>query len=179
MNTKIDITQKEPAKKEKNWKNSVIDILFYLVQWTWGLPVNLVGGLMFLYFTKIKGYRWQHFGYAKIVYMPWNAGGLSMGLFIFIKHNHKDKKWTYNCRIHEYGHTWQCLLLGPLYYLVIALPSVIWCNCFAGYRKKNNVPYSAAYCEKWADLWGQKFSGMTQVLDFNHCSLLKKEEKAE
>lgn len=179
MNTKIDITQKEPAKKEKNWKNSVIDILFYLVQWTWGLPVNLVGGLMFLYFTKIKGYRWQHFGYAKIVYMPWNAGGLSMGLFIFIKDNHKDKKWTYNCRIHEYGHTWQCLLLGPLYYLVIALPSVIWCNCFAGYRKKNNVPYSAAYCEKWADLWGQKFSGMTQVLDFNHCSLLKKEEKAE
>ena len=179
MNTKIDITQKEPAKREKNWKNSLIDGLFYAVQWTWGLPVNIVGGLMFLYFTKIKGYRWQHFGYSKIVYMPWNGGGLSMGLFIFIKDNHKDKKWTYNCRIHEYGHTWQCLLLGPLYYFVIALPSIIWCNCFAGYRKKNNVPYSAVYCEKWADLWGQKFSGMTQVLDFNHCSLLKKQEKAE
>lgn len=179
MNTRIDITQKEPAKREKNWKTSLVDALFYTVQWTWGLPVNLVGGLMFLYFTKIKGYRWQHFGYSKIVYMPWNGGGLSMGLFIFIKDNHKDKKWTYNCRIHEYGHTWQCLLLGPLYYLVIALPSVIWCNCFKGYRQKKQVPYSAVYCEKWADLWGQKFSGMIQAPDFNHTSLLKEEEKAE
>ena len=35
MNTKIDITQKEPAKREKNWKNSLIDGLFYTVQWTW------------------------------------------------------------------------------------------------------------------------------------------------
>ena len=59
MTTKIDITQKEPAKKEKNWKNSIIDFLFYLVQWTWGLPVNLVGGLMFLYFTKIPIQRKQ------------------------------------------------------------------------------------------------------------------------
>ena len=170
---KIDITVKEPPKKEKCWQNTIKDFVFYLIQWTWGLPVNLVGGLMFLFFTKIKGYRWQHFGYSKIVYVPWKGGGLSMGLFIFIKAQPKSRTWAYNCRIHEYGHTWQCLLLGPLYYLVIALPSIIWCNCFAGYRKKNNVPYSAVYCEKWADLWGQKFSGLTQAPDFNHCSLAK------
>lgn len=170
---KIDITVKEPPKKEKCWQNSLKDFIFYLIQWTWGLPVNLVGGLMFLFFTKIKGYRWQHFGYSKIVYVPWNGGGLSMGLFIFIKAQPKSKTWLYNCRIHEYGHTWQCLLLGPLYYIVIALPSVIWCNCFAGYRKKNNVPYCAVYCEKWADLWGQRFSGLIQAPDFNHCSKAK------
>ena len=55
-----------------------------------------------------------------------------------MKANHKSKKWTYNTRIHEYGHTWQCLLLGPLYWLVVALPSAIWCNCFEGMRKKHN-----------------------------------------
>jgi len=176
---RIDITVKEPPKKEKNWKNSIKDFLFYLVQWTWGLPVNLVGGIAFLICTKIKGYRWQRFGYSKIVYVPWKGGGLSMGLFIFVKAQHSNKTWTYNCRIHEYGHTWQCLILGPLYYLVIALPSVIWCNCFACYRKKNNVPYSAAYCESWADLWGQKFSGLTQAPDFNHRSLAKIKEAAK
>lgn len=167
---KIDINVKEPPKKEKSFLNSLKDFVFYLIQWTWGLPVNLVGGLMFLFFTKIKGYRWQHFGYSKIVYMPWSGGGLSMGLFIFIKDQPKSKTWSYNCRIHEYGHTWQCLLLGPLYYLVIALPSVIWCNCFKKYRQKNKVSYSAVYCEKWADLWGQKFSGLIQAPDFNHTS---------
>ena len=159
---KIDITQKEPAKREKNWKNSLIDFLFYFVQWTWGLTVNLVGWIAFTICTKIKCYRWQHFGYAKIVYMPWNAGGLSLGLYIFVKDNHKNKRWTYNTRIHEYGHTWQCLLLGPLYWVVIALPSVIWCNCFRKYREKNNVPYAALYCEGWANAWGEKFSGMKQ-----------------
>ena len=41
----IDITKTHPDKKEKNFKNSLIDFLFYLVQWTWGLPVNLVGGI--------------------------------------------------------------------------------------------------------------------------------------
>lgn len=176
MTDRIDITQKEPKTKEKNFKNATIDFLFNFVQWTWGLPVNLVGGIAFLICTKIKGYRWQRFGYAKIVYVPWKGGGLSMGLFIFMKDGHKDKKWTYNTRIHEYGHTWQCLLLGPLYYIVIALPSVIWCNCFAGYRKKNNVPYSAVYCESWANSWGEKGSGMKQVETFN---FVKKSERKQ
>lgn len=173
---KIDITVKEPPKKEKSFLNSVKDFLFYLIQWTWGLPVNLVGGIAYLICTKIKGYRWQHFGYARIVYVPWNGGGLSMGLFIFMKDQHKNKTWTYNCRIHEYGHTWQCLLLGPLYYFVIALPSVIWCNCFANYRKKNNIPYSAVYCEDWANVWGQKFSGLKQAPDFNHQSKAERKQ---
>lgn len=158
----LELDQKEPIPEAKGWKKSMKAFLFYLVQWTWGLPVNIVGGLMYLYFTKIKGYRWQHFGYAKIVYMPWNAGGLSMGLFIFMKDQHKNKKWTHDVRIHEYGHTWQCLVLGPLYYIVIALPSVIWCNCFAGYRKKNNIAYGKLYCEGWANAWGRKFTGMDQ-----------------
>lgn len=160
---KIDIKQNKPAKKEPSALQDFKDCLFYIVQWTWGLPVNLVGGIAYFICKYIVGLRTQKFGYARIVYVPWKGGGLSMGLFIFIKDGSKSKEWLYDCRIHEYGHTWQCLLLGPLYYLVIALPSVIWCNCFAGYRKKNNVPYSALYCERWANAWGQKFSGMKQV----------------
>ncbi len=114
--TEVNIKQKEPLKKARTPKTAVQDFLFYLVQWTWGLPVNLVGGIAFLICTKLLHRRWQHFGYARIVYLPWNSGGLSLGLFIFMKDNHKSQKWTYNTRIHEYGHTWQCLLLGPLYY---------------------------------------------------------------
>ena len=51
----IDITVKEPPKKEKCFKQSLLDFLFYFVQWTWGLPVNLVGGIAFLICTKILG----------------------------------------------------------------------------------------------------------------------------
>lgn len=158
-----DTLRKEPVAPPKSWKTSLRRFLFYLVQWTWGLPVNLAGGIAFLICTKIKKRRWQRFGYARIVYLPWNAGGLSLGLFIFMKDQPQNKKWTYNTRIHEYGHTWQCLLLGPLYYLVVALPSAIWCNCFEGYRKKNNVSYYKLYCEKWANVWGQKFSKLQMI----------------
>lgn len=161
----IDITKKEPASPEKNTANTLKKVLFYLIQWTWGLPVNLIGGIIFLFCTKIKKRRWQHFGYAYIVYLPWNSGGLSLGLFIFMKDNHKNKVWTYNTRIHEYGHTWQCLILGPLYYIVIAVPSAIWCNFFEGYRKKNNISYYKLYCEAWANTFGQKFSKMKMKLD--------------
>ena len=83
-----------------------------------------------------------------------------MGLFIFIKDREDVNPWTYNTRIHEYGHTWQCLLLGPLYYLIVAIPSVIWCNCFAKYREKNNISYYKLYCEAWANVWGEKGSGL-------------------
>lgn len=159
----IDITKTAPEMQPKSLKNSIKDFAFYLIQWTWGLPVNLVGGIVFLIYTKIKGRRWQKFGYSRIVYLPWNSGGLSLGLFIFMKDNHKSEKWTYNTRIHEYGHTWQCLLLGPIYYIVIALPSAIWCNFFEGYRKKNNVSYYWLYCENWANAWGQKFSKMKMI----------------
>jgi len=161
--TKIDINQKEPAAPEKGFMTSLKALVFYLIQWTWGLSVNLVGGIAYLICTKLLGYRWQRFGYSRIVFVPWKGGGLSLGLFIFMKNNHSKKTWTYNTRIHEYGHTWQCLLLGPLYWIIIAIPSFIWCNCFAGYRKKNNVPYSALYCESWANSWGQKFSKMKQT----------------
>lgn len=159
----IDTTKTCPDAPENNFKNWIKGFLFYLIQWTWGLPVNLVGGIAFLINTKIKKRRWQRFGYAYIVYIPWNAGALSLGLFIFARDNHPKKNWTYNTRIHEYGHTWQCLLLGPLYYIVIAIPSFIWCNVFGGYRKKHNISYYALYCESWANSFGQKFTKMKMV----------------
>ena len=45
----------------------------------------------------------------------------------------------------------------------IAIPSMIWCNCFAKYREKNNVSYYKLYCESWANIWGEKFSKMERV----------------
>lgn len=158
---KIDITVTTPSRKY----SKVQSVLFYVVQWTWGLPVNVVGGIAYLICTKILKRQHSKFGFSNIVYLPWKSGGLSMGLFIFMKDHHEKEEWIYNTRIHEYGHTWQCLLLGPLYYIVVALPSVIWCNFFEGYRKKNNVSYYKLYCEAWANSFGEMFSGLKRKND--------------
>ncbi len=133
--------------------------LFYLIQWTWGAPVNLIGGFFYL-INKAMGRKQEKFYNSYITYVPWKQGGLSLGLFIFMQADHPNEIWTYNTRIHEYGHTWQCLLLGALYWVVIALPSAVWCNFFEGYRRRNNISYYVFYPEKWANAWGKKHTGL-------------------
>lgn len=135
--------------------------MFYFVQLTWGLPVNIVGGILFLFFKLFRKSRHERFCNAVISYIPWKQGGLSMGLFIFMADG-REEKWTRNTRIHEYGHTIQCMLLGVFYFFVVGIPSAVWCNFFEGYRRKNNVSYYKLYCESWANSWGQKWSGMKQ-----------------
>ena len=133
--------------------------LFYLAQFTWGLPVNLIGGIVYLiFYPKCRHERFKN---AFITYIPGNWGGLSLGLFIFIAEG-KSEGWTRNTRIHEYGHTIQCLLLGPLYWFVIGIPSFVWCNFFAGYRERHGVSYYKLYCESWANRWGEKWSRETR-----------------
>lgn len=59
--------------------------------------------------------------------------------------------------VHEYGHTIQSLILGPLYLFVVGIPSFIWCNnkkCIA-MRQDNNKSYYDLYCESWANRLGE------------------------
>jgi hypothetical protein len=63
---------------------------------------------------------------------------------------------------HEQGHYNQSLLLGPLYWLIIGLPSITWAGLT---RNKILQPpdgmsdydyYHSFYTEKWADAWQTK-----------------------
>ena len=133
-------------------------IIFYLLQFTWGSTANLAGLLVFL-FCRIR-FHSKMFHNAIVTYLPGNREGLSLGIFIFL--SVRDTQEINRICAHEYGHTIQCLLLGPLYWVVVAIPSVIWYHFFAGYRKKCGVPYDALFCERWATAWGKKWSGPDQ-----------------
>ena len=133
-------------------------ILFYLLQFTWGLTINLAGLLVFLFcYSRFHGKKFHN---AIVTYLPGNRGGLSLGIFIFL--SVRDTQEINRICAHEYGHTIQCLLLGPLYWVVVAIPSVIWYHLFADYRKKRGVSYDALFCERWATAWGKKWSGPGQ-----------------
>ena len=129
--------------------------VFYLLQFTWSLSVNLAGLLLFLGCCG----RFSHEPYhnSVVTRLPGNRGGLSLGIFIFLSTS--DPSAVSSLRAHEYGHTIQCLFLGPLYWLIIAIPSFIWCHCFSKYRARRHVPYEALYCERWATAWGRKWIG--------------------
>lgn len=102
--------------------------------------------------------RCERFRNGVVTCLPGNRGGLSLGIFIFLSAEFANDRL--GLCAHEYGHTIQCLFLGPLYWPVIAVPSVIWRLCFAGYRKKHGVSYDTLYCERWATAWGKRWSGI-------------------
>ncbi|MDR2753751.1 MAG: hypothetical protein LBB50_05535 [Oscillospiraceae bacterium] len=136
--------------------------IFYLLQWTWGLSQNLVGGIAYL--ALRRKYPHETFHGARVTYIEApNFGGVSIGMFIFMNPARGDD-YTHDTRIHEFGHCVQSILLGPLYWLVVALPSVVWCNLppLVRWRKSHKISYYKLYCESWANAWGQAWTGERQ-----------------
>ena len=90
--------------------------------WIWQLPQNIVGFIMSLmWHTCIQRDVEMADGVHKDVtfYMyPYNS--VSLGDYRFIRHNSGDL--TYR---HENGHSYQSRIFGPLYLIVVGLPSVI------------------------------------------------------
>lgn len=138
--------------------------LFYLIQFTWGMPVNLISGIAFLIMT-IKGYERERFYNAVITYVPSHTprGAISLGVFIFITYKAGEPREDHLNRfisIHEYGHSFQVLMLGALYWFVIGIPSLIWERCFEAYREKNIISYYSFYTETWANRLGERMTGL-------------------
>lgn len=92
-------------------------ILYYVIQWTWGILENICGLVLLLVFlctgAKISMYR-----NAIKVQTKFNWGGaFTMGMFLFLG------KYCDSIIPHEYGHTIQLLWWGPLFFFVIGIPS--------------------------------------------------------
>lgn len=129
-------------------------LLYRILQCTWGLPQTLLGLLEF-----IKHWNELHYMYRGAVVTECKKNlNISLGMFVFITENKEGNNRERGQRIldHEYGHTLQSLLLGPLYLVIVGLPSWLWCNlpCFCEMRKRTGISYYAFYTEKWADVWG-------------------------
>ena len=144
--------------------------VYFIWQCLWGAPQSLLGLLVFL--------RWRsrpHFWHHGALVTVWGArGGMSLGLFVFIPAAENQtarpdapapgsrERYLHTLH-HEYGHTLQSLLLGPLYLIVIGAPSWLWCNLppMRRLRREKGIPYDAAYMEHWATAWGEAFAART------------------
>ena len=137
-------------------------VLFHFLQWTWGLPQNLVGLLVLLF---LRGERYRYHGALVTVYRKLrfakNRSGFSLGSFIFMPETWSahDKK---HIVVHEYGHTVQSMILGPLYLPLVGLPSVIWSHRYCRRTPiyvQRGVAYTDRYPEHGADRLGEYATG--------------------
>lgn len=136
--------------------------LFTLVQWTWGLPQNLLGAALL---PVLRGRRFRYHGALVTVYRGFGRllgnSGFSLGSFIFMPETWSDYEREHIV-VHEYGHSVQSLMLGPLYLPVVAIPSVIWSKRYskkhAAYRKRG-IAYTDRFPENDADRLGEAVTG--------------------
>lgn len=77
-----------------------------ILQIFWGFPQTFLGFAVFL--CNLKQH---HYGYHGTVVTEWkHRTGLSLGLFLFVPEGAEGKDFL----VHEFGHTVQSVLLGPL-----------------------------------------------------------------
>ncbi len=139
-------------------------LIYIFIQWTWGILQNLLGGFIFLLNCNNKHY-WYHGALVTV----WKAkSSVSIGMFVFItdepyfyeklKDSHTVQDLSERLLVHEYGHTIQSLILGPLYLILMGIPSTLWgflpsCN---RKRKEQQISYFSFFTEKWANYLGEK-----------------------
>lgn len=141
--------------------------LYYILQWTWGLPLNIIGALAFIVCGAIN--LWSSCIYNKTVFRiyryrkaicivaPKSFGGIDLGMF-FVR-----GKYDENVCAHEYGHSIQNIQWGWLFIFVIGLPSLLRAAWRMFYRRfiynktrKKLSDYYSIWFEKQASLYGEK-----------------------
>lgn len=125
--------------------------LYYILALTWGGLLTYSGFivLFILFIYKKINNDCEINKYNGILQVKINDywGGCSLGLIYL-----RDFESSDSINEHEFGHTFQNCLLGPLFIFLIAIPSVIryW---FSG---KLNKPYDAVWFEDSATQIGRK-----------------------
>lgn len=126
--------------------------LYYILNLTWGLPLTAVGALA-AFGCLLIGRRPKRHGGCWYFNIGSDWGGLNLGLFFFT-----DQWDSRTVKNHEYGHSLQNALWGPLMIFVIAIPSVIryWIHRIRTHYHKPNPPYDAIWFEGQATHWGNQ-----------------------
>ena len=120
-------------------------VLFYALQWTWGILQNLMGLCLFLCLIRRRRRLFRG-----DVVTSWRLrSSLSLGMFVFTPVPYDERTVR-----HEYGHSLQSVILGPLWLLAIGLPSLVWAGCLRKWRERHGASYYSFYTEAWADSLG-------------------------
>ena len=90
---------------------------FYLLSFTWGLPMTLLGCLVAAVLV-CAGYKPKRFGWCWYFEIGEDWGGLELGVFFL-----KCRNAGHHVMCHEHGHALQNTLFGVLMPFVVCIPS--------------------------------------------------------
>lgn len=124
-------------------------VLLNTLLFIWQIPQNLLGLLFVFFLNPELSFDWNG---VRLNYSPQMIGGISLGRYIVMRGSaYAIGVKPGDREAHEYGHCRQSMILGPLYLLVIGLPSLLWA---AWWNEGRNRSYYSFYTERWADKLG-------------------------
>lgn len=148
----------------KKFKKILMIILYWIISLTWGGLLSIPGLLITLFviiFLKGKPHR---NGCSYIVEVGGNWGGLELGCVALCgNYSSSNTRWFEHTRRHEFGHSIQQLIFGPLQMFIVGIPSATryWYQRIRSNKGLKNKPYDSIWFENTATRWG------TYWIDFN------------
>ncbi len=136
--------------------------IIFVLLCIWQLPQFLVSVLFLPFLGKLKIVANRHYN---ICFKASNMkGGISLGPFSYVSENIA----RYETHIsHEVdGHTVQSKILGPLYLIIIGLPSLIHAAIYDSHK--------TCYYDYWCEKWANDLAGLTAT---KFCNLMWKKSK--
>ena len=126
---------------------SILSTIAFILLFVWQLPQNIAGAAYYVFlYLRASATVGEYKDVLTILFTGLSAS-VSLGCFIVL---HRD---SLELKRHEYGHCIQSRILGPLYLLIIGIPSAYWCiHC------KNNL--AADPYDFWTERWANKLGGV-------------------
>ena len=125
-----------------------------LILFIWQLPQHIVAIIYFGYLVMMCKDLGVDSRYKQATVIPCiMRGAVTLGNYVFVGLNSEYRKTVK----HELGHTIQSKILGPLYLIVIGIPSITYCGLrrlFPSLRKKN---YYDLFSERTANYLSEKY----------------------
>ncbi len=124
----------------------------------WQFPQEIIGCFLILmvkgkrkYINVLLPGKQSKYGLVGVYTVPnlFNSG-ISLGSYIIFDGRIEISETDV---LHEYGHQLQSRMLGPLYLLIVGIPSLIG-NIYSRIKKKDEKWYYSRFPENWADRLG-------------------------
>jgi hypothetical protein len=123
---------------------------------TWELPQTLLG-LLVLVFTRGYGRKpdWNlnYMVGSYVVFWRKAPFGVSLGPIIILGRVFEGMEEE--VVLHEWGHSKQSLILGPLYLIVVGLPSIVM-----NILSRLWIIDPTRYYERWPESWADRLGGV-------------------
>ena len=125
--------------------------LFYILNITWGLPMNLVGALVALCLLAV-GKHPERYGDCWCFTVGKGWGGVSLGMVMLV-----EEGASTHTKNHEHGHAVQNALYGVFMPFIVSIPSAARYWSRKGKDRTTLPPYDAVWFEGQATEWGNKY----------------------